>query len=532
MGIIRCYKNMPVGLKIALAPILIMLSLIVTGGLAISSSTKMQVMLQQLADKRLPTVADIVSLEPELTRLNGEIFRSIAMGATSYSQEEIKKVDDATLVSIDKVEQSIKTFSGSDALNDQQKQLLKDVVDEFIKYHRSAVRALNAKTDSPMNAVGYLSSMELSYDKIKQKFDRVVALEMEQASSLAKEGNAITNRDLMIIILCLTISFILSVLVSLLTVRFLSKALKNAADMAKSMSEGDFRQQTEINSKDATGQLLLALSQVSDNVGKIVASIRHSANEVYLTSENIATSNQNLSNSTQSVSQALKEAAVTLEQLSSSISSSAEGATQASQLASDTRNVAHSGEVAMKDVVETMVKIDQQTKDINEIVNVIDSIAFQTNILSLNAAVEAARAGQQGKGFAVVAEEVRALAQRSSNAAHDVRSLISSSVSLINNGSKKVQTAGQTMNSIMQSIEHLTSVVKEISQALTEQSQGVALVTKVVNHMDQDSRNNAEIVSQSTEVTLRLERQANHLTGLISTFKAPEEVAMLELKRV
>lgn len=529
MGVIRWYKNMPVGLKIALAPIIIMLSLIVIGGLAISTTTKMQTMLQQLADKRLPTVADIVYLEPELTRLNGEIFRSIAMGATSYSQDEIKKVDDATLASMDKVEQSIKKFSGSSALNEEQKQLLKEVTDEFVKYHRSALRAINAKVDSPMNAVGYLSSMELSYDKIKQKFDHVVKLEIEQASSLANAGNAMTNRDLMIIIFGLAISFVLSLIVSVFTVRFLSRALKNAADMAKSMSEGDFRHQATVDSKDATGQLLQALSHVSNNMSKIVASIRQSANEVYLTSENMANSNQTLSNATQSVSHALKETAVTLEQLSSSIKTSADGASQASQLASDTRNVAYSGEVAMKDVVDTMGQIDQRTKDINEIVNVIDSIAFQTNILALNAAVEAARAGEQGRGFAVVASEVRSLAKRSSDAAHEVRVLIGSSVTLINNGAKKVQTAGHTMSSIMESIERLTSVVKEISQALSEQSQGVSLVTEAVNNMDQNSRSNAEIVEHSTEVTLRLERQANQLTGLISTFKAVDSPPLIEV---
>lgn len=530
MGVVRWYRNTSVGLKVALAPVIVMLALIAIGGIAVTTTSKMQVMLQQFATKRLPTVADIVALEPELTRLNGEIYRSITLDATGYSKADIKKVDDATMASMQKVETTIKKFSASTALNQEQTQLCKEIVDEFVKYHRYALLAIKAKAETPTNAVGYISAMEIRYDKIKQKFDRVIAIEMDQANVLAQNGSAMSNCDLLLIITCLIAALMGSMIISVLTVRFISHALHRAAGIAKKMSEGDFSHHDIVESTDATGQLMLALKQVSHHVGNIVTSIRLSANEVYVTSENMASSNESLALSTQSVSGALKEAAATLAQLSSSISVSADGASQASQLASETREVAYHGEVAMKDVVATMGQIDKQTKDINEIVNVIDTIAFQTNILSLNAAVEAARAGQQGRGFAVVAEEVRALAQRSSNAAHEVRALIGSSVTLINNGSKKVQTAGQTMSNMMQSIERLTSVVKEISQALTEQSQGVVLVTEAVNHMDIDSRSNAKIVEHAAEVTLRLERQANQLTGLISTLKAKEGIKVLDMK--
>ena len=212
-----------------------------------------------------------------------------------------------------------------------------------------------------------------------------------------------------------------------------------------------------------------------------------------------------------------------MEELSSTVKQNADSARQANQLAMSASNVAVKGGAVVSQVVQTMGAINTSSKKIADIIGVIDGIAFQTNILALNAAVEAARAGEQGRGFAVVAAEVRNLAQRSAAAAKEIKTLINDSVEKVEQGSKQVVEAGQTMSEIVDSVKRVTAVMAEIQAASQEQTQGIEQVNQAITQMDQVTQQNAALVEEAAAAAASLQEQAAGLSQVVSVFRLGSE---------
>jgi methyl-accepting chemotaxis protein len=208
-----------------------------------------------------------------------------------------------------------------------------------------------------------------------------------------------------------------------------------------------------------------------------------------------------------------------MEELSSTTQHNAESARQATQLAEAASRVAADGGTAVGQVVSTMQAISGQSHKISEITSVIDGIAFQTNILALNAAVEAARAGEQGRGFAVVASEVRSLAQRSAQAAREIKSLITENVEKVGAGEQQVAQAGRTMGELVAQVQRVSSLISEISTATGEQNGGIQQIGQAVNQLDQMTQQNAALVEQSSAAAHSLSQQAERLTALVKVFR-------------
>ena len=208
-----------------------------------------------------------------------------------------------------------------------------------------------------------------------------------------------------------------------------------------------------------------------------------------------------------------------MEQLTGTVKQSADSARQANQLASSAAEVAAKGGSVVSQVVSTMQEINSSSKKIADIIGVIDGIAFQTNILALNAAVEAARAGEQGRGFAVVAGEVRSLAQRSAEAAREIKALIGASVEKVDTGSRLVADAGSTMGEIVASVQRVTDIIGEITAASSEQSEGIGQVNSAVGQLDQMTQQNAALVEQSAASAESLKEQAARLSELVGRFR-------------
>jgi methyl-accepting chemotaxis protein len=214
-----------------------------------------------------------------------------------------------------------------------------------------------------------------------------------------------------------------------------------------------------------------------------------------------------------------------MEQMTSSVKTSAENARQANQLAASASEVAQRGGAVVNDVVATMDEISAQSRKIAEIIGVIDGIAFQTNILALNAAVEAARAGEQGRGFAVVAGEVRNLAQRSAQAAREIKVLISESVTRVEGGAVLVNDAGRTMSEIVSQVQRVTDLIGEITSSTMEQSSGLSQVNQAVTQLDQVTQQNAALVEQSAAAATSLSEQAQRLAQSVSVFRVQPQMA-------
>ncbi|MDP3823988.1 MAG: methyl-accepting chemotaxis protein [Burkholderiales bacterium] len=263
----------------------------------------------------------------------------------------------------------------------------------------------------------------------------------------------------------------------------------------------------------------LALKRAFARMDSALLEVQRSSSSIEVASVEIASGNQDLSSRTEQQASALEETAASMEQLGSTVRQNADNAKQANQLAMGASTVAIKGGEVVGQVVETMKGINDASKKISDIIGVIDGIAFQTNILALNAAVEAARAGEQGRGFAVVASEVRSLAQRSAEAAKEIKGLIGTSVERVEQGTLLVDQAGVTMTEIVTAIKRVTDIMGEISSASTEQSAGVAQVGEAVTQMDQATQQNAALVEESAAAAESLKVQAQQLVQVVALFK-------------
>ncbi len=283
---------------------------------------------------------------------------------------------------------------------------------------------------------------------------------------------------------------------------------------------------------EADGQISLDLAHVGASTGRAVAlkqalgrvqqtllQVRASAGNVNTASDEIATGNHDLSARTEQAASSIQETASAMEQLTATVRNSADSARQANQLAASAAEVAQRGGAVVSQVVSTMDEINHSSKKISDIIGTIDGIAFQTNILALNAAVEAARAGEQGRGFAVVASEVRSLAQRSAEAAKEIKGLIGASVERVEAGSKLVADAGQTMDEIVGSVKRVSDVIGEISTASGEQSDGIGQVGVAITQLDQMTQQNAALVEESTAAAESLRQQAQRLNEALAGFR-------------
>ena len=306
---------------------------------------------------------------------------------------------------------------------------------------------------------------------------------------------------------------------TLLQVRAICTPLGQLRGIAKRIGDGDLDVQVDTQRQDEIGEVLQSLAQMRDALRKIVGEVRQSAESIQVASAEVASGNTDLSHRTEQAASSLQQTASSMEQLTSNVRQSADSAAQANQLAASASSVAQRGGAVVAQVVSTMDQINGSARRIADIISTIDGIAFQTNILALNAAVEAARAGEQGRGFAVVASEVRSLAQRSAEAAREIKTLINTSVERVDTGSRLVKDAGDTMGEIVASVQRVTDIIAEITAASAEQSSGIGQVNSAVSSLDQMTQQNAALVEQSAAAAESLREQAQKLSQSMQVFR-------------
>jgi methyl-accepting chemotaxis protein len=317
----------------------------------------------------------------------------------------------------------------------------------------------------------------------------------------------------------LLLSLVLAAATTLLLVRGITQPLGEAIGIARRVAAGDLGSTIEVSSGNELGELLRALKTMNESLATVVASVRSSSDSIATGSGQIATGNADLSARTEKQASHLQQTTATMEQLTSTVKTNAETAQQAESLAKSASAVAAQGGETVGRVVATMEQISAASRKIADIIGVIDGIAFQTNILALNAAVEAARAGEQGRGFAVVASEVRSLAQRSAQAAREIKTLISDSVEKVEVGSQQVDAAGRTMGDIVQQVRRVSDLIAEISAATHEQTSDIGQVSGAMTQLDQVTQQNAALVEQSAAAAESLQHQASKLVDAVAVFK-------------
>ncbi len=353
------------------------------------------------------------------------------------------------------------------------------------------------------------------FTKLGALIDHQNAL-MVEAGEVADAAVAALQR---VIWIASAIAVLAAIGLAIAIVRSISRPLTRAVAFSQAVAAGDLSVEIEDAGRNEMGQLLGALRDMQRSLVNVVADVRQNADLVATASTQIAQGNNDLSSRTEEQASALQQTAASMKQLSTTVRQNADNARQGNDLAVNASGIAARGGEVVGQVVETMKGINESSRRIADIIGVIDGIAFQTNILALNAAVEAARAGDQGRGFAVVASEVRSLAQRSADAAKEIKVLINASVERVEQGSHLVDQAGTTMAEVVESIRRVTDLMGEISAASHEQDQGVGQIGDAVHQMDQATQQNAALVEESAAAAASLQTQAQQLVGSVAVFK-------------
>ncbi|WP_374320089.1 methyl-accepting chemotaxis protein [Aquabacterium sp.] len=460
-------------------------------------------------------------------RLAGDVYRNVFAAVRRTSA--IVKSTDASLTDFFADDTKMTTKASTEAQAALEKLLRTDEERAaFAKMGEVRARYIQAR-DSAVKAKASGDTLEATrifesaYQPTAREYLDVVlafqTLERQQIDVMAKELSASNDAGRLMLILLGVLAIALGAGAAWFITRSITQPLAHALEAARQVAQGNLKRLEHDGAKDEMGQLINALAEMQDALSRVIGGIRDATESITTASTEIAVGNQDLSSRTEHTASSLEETASSMEQLTGTVNQTADSARTANQLASSASTSAAKGGEVVSQVVRTMEEINTSSRKISDIIGVIDGIAFQTNILALNAAVEAARAGEQGRGFAVVASEVRNLAQRSANAAKEIKTLIVASTERVESGSRLVSDAGETMQEIMASVQRVADIIGEISCAATEQSDGIRQVNVAVNQLDQMTQQNAALVEQSAAAAESLKEQARKLTDVVGVFR-------------
>ena len=399
---------------------------------------------------------------------------------------------------------------------------LKEIEESYsilIQQGLNPLAATLEKGDMP----GYQTQVQMVQDTLEGRFARAIEGFDFWRASKTLDAFEVAQVRYQFVLIAVSAGGVIAALLVFATYVFLRRRvlqpLQEAGHHFDRIAGGDLTARIEARNTNEIGLLFAALKRMQESLTRTVSAVRRGVDEINVGSREISAGNTDLSSRTEQQAASLEETAASMEQLASTVKQNADNARQANQLAASASDVAERGGSAVSEVVTTMQAISASSRKISEIVSVIDGIAFQTNILALNAAVEAARAGEQGKGFAVVAGEVRSLAQRSAQAAKEIKGLIEDSVGKVGAGSQQVERAGATMQEIVASVKRVTDIMGEISAASEEQSSGIDQVNRAVSQMDEVTQQNAALVEEAAAAAGSLQEQAQRLAEAVAVFK-------------
>lgn len=364
------------------------------------------------------------------------------------------------------------------------------------------------------------------FKQTTEGIDAVFAVMLNAAEEIDRQLHENVRRDratLVVAASALAGLLVLLIITAMAITRSIVAPLDRAIALADSVAQGDLTPQLRAEGDNETARLLKALLNMKESLVRVVGDVRRGADSVATASREIEQGADDLSRRTESQASSLEETAASMEELSATVTQNGESIDQSNRAATQSAELAERAGEVVGTFVQTMTGIHQSSSKISEIISVIDSIAFQTNILALNAAVEAARAGEQGRGFAVVASEVRNLAQRSAEAAKQIKALISDSVQRVEDGTAQVEAARQTVQEVVKGIAQVSSMMAQVTLASHEQRAGLQQVTQAVAQMDEATQQNAALVEQSAAAGAALRQQADELAQAVLAFKLPAD---------
>jgi len=456
------------------------------------------------------------AVKEQLAEVHAGVYRTVAL-IGSLDEARITASRSQLKTQLEAAKRSFTALGESDA-DPALHAVLAKAGPQIDRYLKQADEAIDLSSVDPNTGVAAMQGADKSFGELVATASAIVARieETTDGAAAAAEARA-RNISLMLGALGL-LAAIGAVGLSWWMQRRLVADLKRAAEVAEHVAQGRLDTVPATQRDDEVGDVLRALTHMTAELSQSMRTVQESSMSIHTASVEIASGNSDLSSRTEQAASNLQQTASSMEQLTGTVGQSADAARQASQLATSAAEVAQRGGVVVSQVVSTMGEINTSSRKIADIIGTIDGIAFQTNILALNAAVEAARAGEQGRGFAVVASEVRSLAQRSAEAAREIKTLIGTSVDRVESGSKLVANAGTTMGEIVASVQRVSDIIAEISAAAAEQRDGIGQVNGAVTSLDHMTQQNAALVEQSTAAAESLKEQAARLGEVVGRF--------------
>ena len=511
--------RLSVGHQLSAAFAVVLVLTAVVGGVALNGLSRVDAQADALAAKWLLGVGVLADTRAALVDARDHEIKHSRTADASYHSEYEEKIGTATKA-VAPLLASYEALLASDA----ERALFAKLSKGWNAYQQAQQRVLALGRDKKSQDAADISDgmASMAFDTTIGALNALTKFGFEGGKAAAVETKAVYLQTRMLMLGLLAAALLFGIGLAVLITRHLIAQLGGepgtAAAVVKAVAGGDLTTAIRLKAGD-THSLMAILAAMQRSLAATVTNVRQGSENVATASAQIAQGNQDLSDRTENQASSLQETAATMDQLGATVRNNADNAKQANQLALGASAVAVKGGSVVAQVVETMKGINDSSKKISEIISVIDGIAFQTNILALNAAVEAARAGEQGRGFAVVASEVRSLAQRSAAAAREIKTLISTSVERVEQGTALVDQAGHTMGEIVGAIKRVTDIVGEISAASAEQSAGVAQVGQAVTAMDQATQQNSALVEQSAAAAHSLQEQARQLVDAVAVFK-------------
>jgi len=512
-------KNSKIATRLGVGFAIVVVLLLTVAGIGVVRVQEVYRDTELIVNDRFVKVSEAKTIENEVNRQSRFLRNALLVQDKATAAGELRKIDDSAKVvakSVEHLQATIHTPQGTAALAAMLsaratfKEGEHKVIDMINEGNAEKGRAYLLNELRP-HQEAYLDSVEkLS----KTQVDAMTNFGSE-AMELAKGTVGLTA---VIAVAACLIAVILAVVMTRSITAELGGEPSYAAAVTREIAHGNLAIEVRTRAGDRDG-LLVAIKEMRDGLAKIVAQVNQSADSIAAGSGQIAAGNQDLSSRTEEQASSLEQTAASMEELSSAVAQAKDNANQASRLSSETAEAASRGNKVVERVVATMEEIAASSAKVAEIIQVIDGIAFQTNILALNAAVEAARAGEQGRGFAVVASEVRSLAQRSAEAAREIKTMILASGEKVSAGSELVKEAGGAMMAMVSHVRRVNELIGEISVAAAQQSGGIEEARAAVSLIDKATQQNAALVEEGASAAASLKQQADQLVAAVAVFK-------------
>ncbi len=513
------FDSLTVRGKLTFSFTFILALMVLLGGLAVWQLSRVNTQAKSVLAYRLPGVRDSQRMISTATRLRVRQYRAV-IGTAEEMADSMSRIASGK-ADFEKARQDY----ASAIADATERQLYEDAMSAWASYLAASAKAIAAAQSGDFaKAREIIAAPEATkaFDVAGKAMARISEYNDKMATADGNVADAIYNSSIYDVSGALFAAIVAAVLLGRAIGNSITTPLRAAVKLAERVSAGDLTHDASKSatpaSKDEVAQLTLALGAMVTRLRAVVTDVRNGVESVSTASSQIANGNHDLSQRTEEQASNLQQTAGSMEELTSTVRHNADNARAAAQLAVGATSVAERGGKVVGEVVTTMEGISESSRRISEIIGVIDGIAFQTNILALNAAVEAARAGEQGRGFAVVASEVRSLAQRSADAAKEIKVLIHQSVERVESGTKQVSEAGKTMMDIVDQVKRVHDLMGEISAASIEQSQGISQVADAVAQLDQVTQQNAALVEESAAAAESLMQQASSLALTVAVF--------------